>query len=159
MTRNRLEKSNCTHKSTHIFYFFCYSLSVTLIEMPTRGRVPQEKNDNVSHNFFVIVPHKGHQLQVLFLQYMEDNGCEFFAWEPVFIYVCHIAPLALRQKEMRCRKKPPASLRKVTKSWLLSNDYSFLTQAFPIWNTCSLSSSQRQPKVPLTQSWNWNWIS
>jgi len=76
---NSLEKNKCTHKSAHIFYFFCYSLSVSLIEGPRRGVAPQQRNENISYNFFVIVPHKGYQLQVLFLQCMEANGCEVFA--------------------------------------------------------------------------------
>lgn len=157
VTRNSLEKSNCTHKSTHIFYFFCYGLSASLIEVPRRGAVSQQRNENVSYNFFVIVPHKGYQLQVLFLQCVEANGCKVFAWELVFIHVCHIAPLVLRQKEM----KEWRSLQHPLGRWLrvaycLTTNSSFLTQDFPIWNTCSLSSGQRQP---LTQSWHWYWIS
>lgn len=79
VTRNSLEKSNCTHKSTHIFYSFFYSLSVPLIEVSRGVAVLQQRNENVSYNFFVIVPHEDYQLQVLFLQCMEANGCEVFA--------------------------------------------------------------------------------
>lgn len=71
------------------------------------------------------MPYKGYQLQVLFLQCVEGNGREVFAWQPVFIYVSHIAPLVFRQKEMKGGKKPPASLRKVTKSCLLPNNWLF----------------------------------
>lgn len=87
VTRNSLEKSNCTDKTTDIFYFFCYSLLVSLIEVPRRGVIPQQENENISYNFFVIESHKDYQLQVLFLWCMEANGCEVFACKQVFIYL------------------------------------------------------------------------
>lgn len=87
VTRNSLDRSNCIHKITHIFSFFCYNLPASLVKVPRRVSIPQLRNENICYNFFEIVPHKGCQIKVLFLKCMETNGCEVFALDPVFIYI------------------------------------------------------------------------
>lgn len=130
--RKSLDKSNCIHKSTHIFSFFCCYLPVSLVEVPRIVSVPQLRNENICYNFFVIVPHKGCQIKVLFLKCMEANGCEVFCMTSCFRLYCHIVPLLLRQNEMRWGKKPSASLMNLRVACCLATNFSFLTQAFPI---------------------------
>lgn len=118
-TRNNLEKSNSTLKRTYILYFFCHSLSASLNEMPGRGVVPEQGNENIISDFFAVVT----------TQVINSRSCFCNVWALLCVRILHdswfafpfIIPLGLRQKEMGQGKKPSVSLRKVSKSSLLPN--------------------------------------